>query len=89
VTIRIGIDACREDNGPLRVIPGSHTDKIPEAELPSGPFVECLHEAGGAVLMRPLAVHASLRAAKPGRRRVIHLEYASVDLPPPLRWAFA
>ena len=89
LTIRIGIDACDMANGPLRVIPGSHHAKIPEAELPNGPFVDCLHEAGGAVLMRPLAVHASPRAAKPIRRRVIHLEYASVDLPPPLRWAFA
>jgi len=89
LTIRIGIDACGPGDGPLRVIPGSHLGKIPESDLPSGPFVDCLHPAGGAVLMRPLAVHASHRAAKPNRRRVIHLEYAAVDLPTPLEWAFA
>ncbi len=89
ITIRIGIDPCGSDNGPLRVVPGTHRGKIPEADLPSGPFVDCTHDAGGAVLMRPLIVHASLRAAKANRRRVIHLEYASIDLPPPLGWAFA
>lgn len=88
ITIRIGIDACGTDDGPLRVIRGTHLDKIPEADLPAGPFVDCLHPAGGAVLMRPLAVHASRRAAKPTRRRVIHLEYAAIDLPKPLQWAF-
>ncbi len=45
--------------------------------------------AGDAVLMRPLVVHASPRAARPTRRRVIHLEYAALDVPAPLEWAFA
>ena len=88
LTVRIGLDPCGPDDGPLRVVPGTHRDKIREADLPDGPFVDCLTEAGGAVLMRPLAVHASSRAANPSRRRVVHLEYAAVDLPPPLRWAF-
>ena len=88
LTIRLHLDDCGPEDGPLRVIPGTHRSRIPEAELPDGPFVECHVAAGGAVLMRPLVVHASPRASKP-RRRVVHLEYASVDLPLPLRWAFA
>lgn len=88
LTVRIHLDPCGPDDGPLRVVPGTHRDKIPEADLPDGPWIECHAKAGGAVLMRPLAVHASPRAARPTRRRVIHLEYASTELPPPLRWAF-
>lgn len=89
LTIRIHLDPCGPDEGPLRVVPGTHRDKVAERDLPGGPFVECHVPAGGAILMRPLAVHASPRATHPTRRRVIHLEYATVDPPAPLRWAFA
>ena len=89
LTIRLHLDDCGPDDGPLRVVPGTHLSKVPEADLPDGPWAECHAPAGGAVLMRPLVVHASPRAAVPSRRRVIHLEYATVDLPVPLRWAFA
>lgn len=88
LTIRLHLDVCGPDDGPLRVVPGTHGGKSAEAELPDGPWVECHVPAGGAVLMRPLAVHASPRAARPTRRRVIHLEYAALDVSPPLAWAF-
>ncbi|MEW6284455.1 MAG: phytanoyl-CoA dioxygenase family protein, partial [Candidatus Eremiobacterota bacterium] len=42
----------------------------------AGPQVECCVPAGGAVLMRPLLIHASSAARTPGHRRVIHLEFA-------------
>lgn len=89
LTIRIHLDPCGSDDGPLRVIAGTHLHKIAERDLPSGPWAECHVMAGGAVLMRPLVVHASPRAAEPTRRRVIHLEYAARELPVPLNWAFA
>ena len=89
LTIRLHLDDCGPDDGPLRIVAGTHENKIPEHDLPDGPWTECHAPAGGAILMRPLVVHASSRAVKPTRRRVVHLEYAAVDLPPPLRWAFA
>ena len=37
-------------------------------------------------IMRPLLLHASASGTGPGRRRVIHLEYAAEDLPGGLEW---
>jgi hypothetical protein len=49
----------------------------------------CCMQAGDALIMRPLLLHASSPAAKPQHRRVIHLEFAPEGLLPiPLRWAF-
>src|SRR6266568_4969591 len=46
----------------------------------------CLVPRGGALLMRPLLLHASSAAEAPGHRRVIHLEYAVDPLPDGLAW---
>ena len=89
LTVRLHLDPCGADDGPLRLVPGTHEGKIVERGLPDGPWTECHAAPGDALLMRPLAVHASPRAARPRRRRVIHLEYAALDVDPPLRWAFA
>jgi hypothetical protein len=36
--------------------------------------------------MRPLLLHASSPAQRPGHRRVIHLEFAAGELPGGLEW---
>lgn len=92
LTVRIHIDDCSESNGPLLVAPGSHTRGIiPDGEINAeacdGAAVPCLAEAGGVILMRPLILHASRKAERPSRRRVLHLEYASQPLPGNLEWA--
>lgn len=83
LAIRVHLDDSNEENGSLRVLPGSHTtgvlsdDAIHElsARIPA---VECYVSSGGILLMRPLTVHASSKAkAKHTRRRVLHIEYAS------------
>jgi len=93
LTVRLHLDDCHADNGPLRVLPGSHTlgrlgrEAIAtlRAESPNHVVIAPL---GSALLMRPLLVHASSPAARPSRRRVLHLEFARRDvLPPPLAWA--
>jgi len=92
LTIRLHLDDCDADNGPLRVIPGSHAlGAIDPAEIPDvrrrTSEVSCTVPAGGAVLMRPLLLHASSPAQRPGHRRVIHLEFsAGGDLPRGLEW---
>src|SRR5579875_684177 len=48
--------------------------------------VDCLVPAGGVVVMRPLLLHASASSTVPGRRRVVHLEYAAEALPGGLEW---
>ena len=95
LTVRINIDPCGPENAPLLVLPGSHREGIlsdadVERWLRCGVEpVACTGEAGAAVLMRPLALHASSRAEEPGRRRVVHMEWAAGGLPGGLEWARA
>jgi hypothetical protein len=46
-------------------------------------------QAGDVILMRPTILHSSSVAVNPDRRRVLHIEYANMDLPFGLRWAEA
>lgn len=92
VTVRLHLDDCGPDNGPLRVVPGSHRGGVLDAagvERCRGGTAEvaCTVAAGGAVLMRPLLLHASSPAAVPGHRRVLHVEFAAGPLPDGLAWA--
>ena len=64
LAIRIHLDANDHQNGPLRVIPGSHRHGRLTAEQiaswdKSG-AVTCLVPRGGAFLMRPLILHACI-----------------------------
>ena len=83
VTARVHLDDVTAENGPLRVIPGSHRGDE------SRPPVEVCCLAGDVLLMRPLLTHASGHCDPHTRRhrRVVHLECApSPDLPDGYRW---
>jgi ectoine hydroxylase-related dioxygenase (phytanoyl-CoA dioxygenase family) len=90
LAIRIHLDVNDSQNGPLRVIPGSHKHGRLTAEQianwDKSEAVACLVPRGGALLMRPLILHASSSCQLPKSRRVIHLEYCSEELPGALRW---
>ena len=91
LSVRLHLDACGEDNGALRVIAGSHQHgRIPEEKISSvrhaGPEKVCAVGRGGALLMRPLLLHASSPSLAPEHRRVIHLDFASVQLPLGMNW---
>lgn len=91
VTVRINLDDCGPDNGPLLVIPRTHSsgfldDADLERRIAAGPVVECTGAAGDAVVMRPLVLHGSKKSIRPAHRRVAHFEFACDPLPPPLRW---
>jgi ectoine hydroxylase-related dioxygenase (phytanoyl-CoA dioxygenase family) len=78
VALRLHLDDSRPDNGPLRVLPGTHALGLLTTEVPA---VDCTVPAGGVVAMRPLIVHASSKAETALPRRVLHIEYArSLDL---------
>ena len=92
VTLRVHLDACTETDGALEVVPGSH--RVGRLERPQfeqtiaqGLPLLCLAERGDILAMRPLLVHRSQRASKPGHRRVLHLEYTAEDLPAGLAFA--
>jgi ectoine hydroxylase-related dioxygenase (phytanoyl-CoA dioxygenase family) len=91
ISVRFHLDPCGEDNGALRVIPGSHLQgRIAEEEIAKireeTPERICAVRAGGALLMRPLLLHASSPSRVPGHRRVIHIDFATVELPNGMRW---
>lgn len=90
LSIRLYLDESGSDNGPLRVIAGSHRDGRFSAEQitkwDKKKSVTCTVPRGGALLMRPLLLHASSACAMPKSRRVIHLEFAAADLPHGLEW---
>lgn len=90
VAVRIHLDNCGPDNGPLRVLPGSHRHGWVEDDLDAwkrrAPEVTCLVNTGGVVAMCPLLLHASSKATSPSHRRVIHIEFANIELPGGLEW---
>lgn len=91
VTLRIHLDDCAKDNGPLRVIPGSHKLGRLSAEAidqlaRASPGVDCTVGKGGVLVMRPLLLHASSPSGTPIHRRVVHLDFANRELPCGLRW---
>jgi hypothetical protein len=91
LTLRVHLDGADESNGSLRLIPGSHrhgrlgAEEI-QALVKQTPAVACSVPAGGVLAMRPLLLHASSAAQRPGHRRVIHLEFSPVELPGGLEW---
>jgi ectoine hydroxylase-related dioxygenase (phytanoyl-CoA dioxygenase family) len=93
LTVRLHLDDCGPASGPMRVLPGSHAEGrlSPDGvarwvERARRDAIDCVVGAGGAVLMRPLILHASASANAQGHRRVIHLDYAAEALPGGLEW---
>ena len=89
VTLRIHLDDCDATNGALKVVPGSHRHGVvPAAAIASltPNATVCAVPAGGCMLMKPLLLHASNRSTSPRPRRVMHLEFASAELPSGLAW---
>lgn len=90
LAVRLHLDESGPDNGPLRVIPGSHRQgRLSEERVSAWPktgSVVCTVPQGGALLMRPLLLHSSSACVVPKPRRVIHLEFAGEPLPDGLEW---
>jgi ectoine hydroxylase-related dioxygenase (phytanoyl-CoA dioxygenase family) len=91
LTLRIHLDPCGPENGPLLIVPGSHAELVPDASIDAAACDKAARplccDAGDVILMRPLVLHASRKASQPGHRRVLHLEFAAEPLPDPLKWA--
>jgi ectoine hydroxylase-related dioxygenase (phytanoyl-CoA dioxygenase family) len=81
VALRLHLDDSRPENGPLRVLPGTHAlGLLTESDIArlttEISAVVCTVPAGGVIAMRPLIVHASSKADSDLPRRVLHIEYA-------------
>ena len=95
VALRVHLDDSTAANGPLRVMPHTHRDGVLDgaaidAKVRAGTAVDCLAPAGGVIVMRPLALHASSKSRDARQRRVLHIEYAdAVQLAPDVELALA
>lgn len=94
VAVRVHVDPCPPQSAPLRLVPGSHafgrpdmarTDELRKA---LGELVVPMPR-GGALLMRPMILHASPKASHPRPRRVLHFVFAPAHLPLGLAWQWA
>lgn len=91
-TLRIHIDPVEVGNAPLRAALGSHRLGLaPAAEAARTaeglPQLVCLAEAGDVWAYSTPILHASDRAARPARRRVLQVDFAVDDLPHGLEWS--
>ena len=88
LTARIHLDDVTSNNGPLRVIPGSHRFYSTGDDESRDP-ISIICRAGDVLLMRPLLTHSSghSRPETGCHRRIIHLECAmSRELPDGYEW---
>ncbi len=91
VALRVHLDETDDSNGALRVVVGSHrfgrlgAEQIENLKS-TGEIVTCPVAKGGAMLMRPLLLHASSAATNASHRRVIHFEFSALKLPKSLEW---
>jgi ectoine hydroxylase-related dioxygenase (phytanoyl-CoA dioxygenase family) len=91
LAIRVHLDPCGIENGPVRVLERSHclgrlSGEAIEALRRDLPEANCLVEQGGVLAFRPLILHASAPSNDPHHRRVIHIEFAASELASPLEW---
>ena len=91
VAVRLHLDDCDECNGALRVVHGSHRlGRLTAAEATGVRNAQgevCVRvPRGGAMVMKPLLLHASSKVSINNRRRVLHFVFGPASLPSPLCW---
>ena len=85
LALRLHLDDSTEQNGPLRVLRGTHKlgvlseDEVEKLtrELNAE---DCLASKGSVLAMRPLLIHSSSKSQNDLPRRVLHIEYAASGL---------
>jgi len=91
LAVRIYLDHSDAENGPLRVVPGSHvwgklSDENLQNRVADSKSIEVHVPKGGLLLMRPLLIHSSSASHNTEHRRVLHVELAPAEAISPLQW---
>lgn len=94
LAVRVHIDPATTYNGPLRLIPGTHSlGRLNPAQIQqareTAQEVACTAQPGDVLLMRPLILHASSKGTVPVRRRVLHFLFAPPNPGFDIRWQYA
>jgi ectoine hydroxylase-related dioxygenase (phytanoyl-CoA dioxygenase family) len=82
LALRVHLDDSTAENGPLRVLPGTHTlgvlsdDTLHDLSTRIA-ALDCTVLVGGVLAISPLIVHASSKSQSEIPRRVLHIEYAA------------
>ena len=93
LTLRIHLDDVTQENGPLKVVVGSHKDAhdlADNARVAAGEIRDILVRRGDVLAMRPRLIHSSSGASPETHhhRRILHLEFAPREaLPDGYQWA--
>jgi hypothetical protein len=87
LAIRLHIDPCDEENGCLRVIPGSDRSGILKPRdigriVETSDAVRCIVSPGDAVIMRPHVLHSSRKSVSQSHRRAQALRLLPVGSGP-------
>ena len=94
LALRLHLDDCGIDDGPLKVVPGSHAAGRTTEETTlrlreqRGEQICCVMR-GGVLALRPLVLHASSKSRGASRRRVLHFLFGPAELPFGLSWPSA
>jgi hypothetical protein len=93
-SLRLHLDDVPARNGALKVINGSAAlGKLLDADVQrlavEGRAFVCEAKCGEIMAMKALTVHASEPSQSPSHRRVLHVDYSTLDLPAPLEWALS
>lgn len=92
VAVRVHLDVCALEDGPLRVVAASHLrgvigdDEAGAIRRECGETV-CVAAVGDALALRPLLLHASSKGSGNSLRRVLHFVFGPLKLPHGLRWS--
>ena len=90
LAVRVHVDHCALEDGPLRVVPGSHgfgrVEPAQAALAGRTAGVAVPARRGDALLMRPLVLHASSKSSGTSLRRVLHFVFGPEQLPYGLTW---
>lgn len=95
LALRVHLDDSSPDNGPLRVLAGTHALGLLDDDgiyqlTEQLAATECGVTKGGVIAMRPLLVHASSKSRSENPRKVLHIEYAAFpSIADPLELAIA
>ncbi|SRR5260221_639749 len=91
ITLRLHLDDVDHDNVPLLIAPGSHhIGRIPAPEIDATVIQlgsrPCLAKAGDVWAYSTGILHASDKATRPRRRRVLQVDFSAENLPGGLEW---
>ena len=91
ITLRAHLDECTQDNGPLKILSGSHRfGRVPVHEIDDlakkSEIKTCLANRGEIWIYASSIIHASEASKKSMHRRVLHVDYAAAQLPRGLEW---